>query len=191
MRKKEYDSLINGKLVPFSAHGDASDENLNKGRRVEIVKDFIGGIPVGRTLDIGPPNAFGQALEIKDNTTGDLNDGVVAPSKDYDLILFSEILEHLMNPLQAMRDCYRLLRPGGLCIVCTPKASWHTGFFYQSPHHFTEYKPDRLRKMFEYAGFSVVKYKTINIWDKRFALYGFRPLLRVLFHRSQLWMLRK
>lgn len=191
MRKREYDSLINGRLVPFSAHGDASDENLNKGRRVKIVKDFIGGEVIGKTLDIGSPNAFGQAIGIKDNTTGDLNFGVSAPSKDYDLILFSEILEHLMNPLSVLIDCHRLLRSGGLCIVCTPKASWHTGFFYQSPHHFTEYKPDRLRKLFEYAGFTVVKYQTINIWDKRFALYGVRPLLRVLFHRSQLWMLRK
>ena len=192
MRKKEYDSYIDGKLIPFSAHGDASDDNLNKGRRVKIVRDFIGFNVVNvKSLDIGPPNAFGIALGFKENTIGDLNDGVVALGKDYDIILFSEILEHLMNPLQAMRDCYDILKHGGYCVVCTPKASWHTGLFYQSPHHFTEYRADRLRKLFEFAGFEVMKYQTINIWDRRFMFYGVRPFLRVLFHRSQLWMLKK
>jgi hypothetical protein len=48
-----------------------------------------------------------------------------------------------------------------------------------------------MRKLFEYAGFKVVKYKKINIWDRRFMFYGVRPFFRVLFHRSQLWMLQK
>jgi SAM-dependent methyltransferase len=187
MRKFEPDSIINGKAVPFSAHGDASDVNFNKGRRVVEVREFIGFVPV-KSLDIGPPNAFGKALGIRDNTIGDLNLGVKAPDKDYELILFSEIIEHLMNPLSAMRDCHDLLKPGGRCIVSTPIAS---RLSFQSPHHFTEYKPDRMRKLFEYAGFKVVKYKKINIWDRRFMFYGVRPFFRVLFHRSQLWMLQK
>jgi len=192
MRKRERDSIIDGRLVPFSCHGDASDLNLNKGRRVREVYEFINlPLPLMKTLDIGPPNAFGKALGIRDNTTGDLNRGVVAPSQEYELVLFSEIIEHLMNPLMAMEQCWQLLIPGGFCVVSTPKAGWHSGVIYQSPHHFTEYRPERLRKLFEYAGFEIVRHKTINIWDRRFAFYGIRPLLRVLLHRSQLWLLRK
>lgn len=77
------------------------------------------------------------------NEDGDVNLGVHAPSKDYDIILFSEIIEHLMNPLGAMQDCYKLLKPGRICVVSTPIAS---RLSFQSPHHFAEYKPDRMRK---------------------------------------------
>jgi len=189
MRKKydESDLLFNGRITPFSAHGDASDVNANVGRRVAQVRKFIGFVP-DESLDIGPPNAFGQALGVRDNTTGDVNLGVNAPGKDYELILFSEIIEHLMNPLGAMQDCYRLLKPGGICIVSTPIAS---RLSFQSPHHFTEYKPDRMRRLFEYVGFDIVGYKKINIWDRGFMFKGVRPFFRVLFHRSQLWKLRK
>lgn len=192
MRKKEYDSIIDGVKVPFSAHGDASTENLNKGRRVKIVREFIGrDISNLHTLDIGAPNAFGKALGFKDNTTGDLNYGVGAPSQNYDMILFSEIIEHLMNPLYALEACRDLLKPGGLMVVSTPLMLWHSGISYQSPHHVVEYRKDRFQRMLEFAGFEVVKYKKINLWDRRFAFYGVRPLLRVLFHRSQLWLVRK
>lgn len=195
MRKKEYDSIIDGVRVPFSAHGDASDENLNKGRRVKIVREFmsshIKGIEKLNTLDIGPPNAFGRALGFKHNTTGDLNYRVNAPSSGYDVILFSEIIEHLLNPLHALESCRHLLRPGGIMIVSTPLLLWHSGVSYQSPHHVVEYRKDRFRKLLEFSGFEIVKYKKINLWDRRFAFYGIRPMLRVLFHRSQLWMVRK
>lgn len=192
MRHFEPDSIIDGKLVPFSAHGDASDSNLNKGRRVRIVRDMIPiDLTEAKSLDIGPPNAFGEALGILHNTTGDLNHGVHAPSTNYDFILFSEIIEHLGNPLMALEECYKLLRPGGLCLVSTPLSLWHTGITLQSPHHLTEYRADRFKKLLEFAGFEVVDYKRINIWDRRFALHGIRPLLRVLFHRSQLWLLRR
>jgi len=176
-------------VVPFSAHGDAGDANANVGRRVKIVREFI-GLDLCRlhTLDIGPPNAFGKALDFNHNTRGDVNEGVSAPSGGYDVILFSEIMEHLMNILTPLRDCHKLLKPGGLLIVSTPIPNI---IFYQSKHHLAEYRPDRLRQVFEYVGFEVVKYKKINIWDRSFAFKGIRPMLRVLFHRSQLWMLRK
>jgi len=152
-----------------------------------LVNEFAGLIPE-KSLDIGPPNAFGKLMGMRDNTVGDVNEGIVAPDKDYDFILFSEIIEHLMNVLTPLRDCYRLLAPGGKLLVSTPIPNI---IFYQSKHHLAEYRPDRIVQVFEYVGFEVLRYKKINIWDKKFALTGVRPLMRVLFHRSQLWLLRK
>lgn len=197
MKYNESDLSFNGHVVPFTAMGDAGDCNLNKGRRVRIVREFIlqmGGLDdiPERSLDIGPPNAFGKALGIRDNTSGDVNEGVYPPSSSrsncYDLIFFSEIIEHLMNPLRPLQDCFYYLRRGGILVVSTPIPNV---IFYQSKHHLTEYRPDRLRQVFSYVGFEIVGYKKISIWDKKFMFYGVRPFLRVLFHRSQLWMLRK
>jgi len=182
--------MYGDRIIPFSEPGDDNDINFNKGKRVQIVRDFIGmDLQNLKTLDIGAPNAFGKLLGIKDNTLRtDLNDELHAPDKDYDLILFSEILEHLMNPLMALRSCHDLLKPGGILIVSTPTPN---RFFIQSPSHLTEYRPDRLVQMLRWAGFEVLDYKKFCIWDKRFMFYGIRPFLRVLFHRSQLWKLRK
>jgi SAM-dependent methyltransferase len=176
--------------IPFAEPGDDQAINANKGRRVRIVREFIGkDLSKLHTLDIGEPNAFGRLLEMEDNTTGNLNYELVAPSKQYDLILFSEIIEHIMNPLGRLRDCYHLLQSRGILIVSTPIAN---RIFMQSPHHLTEYQPKRFRRMLEYAGFKVVKYRTICIWDWwPFMFTGIRPFLRCLFHRSQLWYLVK
>lgn len=177
--------------IPFGEPGDDNDVNANKGRRVRIVKEFIGrDLYKLKTLDIGQPNAFGRLLGIKDNTLKtDLNLTLIAPSKNYDLILFSEIIEHLMNPLGTLLVIHSLLKKDGVLIVSTPIANH---FWMQSPHHLTEYQPKRFRKMLEYAGFRIVKYRTMLIWDWfPFMFTGIRPLLRCLLHRSQLYYLVK
>ena len=180
--------IENYSLIPFAEPGDKDEVNANKGRRVRIVRAFLGQDLSGtKTLDIGQSNAFGRLLGLKDNTLDtDLNVELVAPDKDYDLILFSEIIEHLFNPGERLKDCYNLLRPGGALIVSTPIL--FSKWFFQSPHHVTEYTPKRFKRMLEYYGFKTVKYRSMLIWDWwPFMFTGVRPFLRVLFHRSQLW----
>lgn len=187
-------AYLNGKRVPFAGHGRASTSTRDYLRRGKAIRRFIGGdIAKLNTLDIGEPNNLGTYLEVKDNTLAfDWNlCGIVAPGANYDLILNSEAIEHTMNPGAMMADCYRLLKPGGICIVATPLYRWHSGITHRSPHHFAEYQPARLNELFQYVGFEVVKFGVIPLWDCRFAFYGIRPILRLLFHRSQIWMLRR
>lgn len=43
------------------------------------------------------------------------------PDDSFDLVLFSEIIEHItFNPVRFWSEIYRLLRPGGRIIVTTP-----------------------------------------------------------------------
>lgn len=157
--------------------------------RMKVVKKFIGkDIDPIITLDVGGSNKFSRALGIRHNTTGDLNAGF--KRKDlFKTITCFEVLEHVMNPLYLMESIYRSLRKGGTCYLSTPIKNW--AYFMQTPKHFTEYQPDRLRKMFEYAGFEVVKYRKFCVWDWEFMFWGIRPFFRVLLHRNQLWELKK
>lgn len=179
--------------IPFGAPGDKDEGRKNTKHRLKVVREFIGyDIKNLKTLDIGQSNRFGRELGIKHNTLDyDLNQKVEAPDKDYDLILFSEIPEHMMNLYYVMVRIYDLLRPGGVCIFSTPLMTWNGGIAYQSPHHFVEYRADRLGRFFHYMGFEIVKWEKYRLWDLDFIFWGIRPILRVLFHRNQVWMIRK
>jgi hypothetical protein len=76
------------------------------------------------------------------------------------------------------------LKPGGVLYVSTPRP-WFG--FLQGKQHPTEYKVDRFIRILEFAGFKVTKTKKFQFWAWRFVFYGFRPLFRVLFHRTVLY----
>lgn len=46
------------------------------------------------------------------------------PSGSYDLLLLGEVFEHILNqPTGLLRNCLRVLRPGGMMILTTPNPS--------------------------------------------------------------------
>lgn len=57
--------------------------------------------------------AFAEALEARAQAAG-------APAPLFDAICAIEVLEHLENPRHLLRQCRRLLRPGGLLLITTP-----------------------------------------------------------------------
>ncbi|MGZ8271523.1 MAG: class I SAM-dependent methyltransferase [Methylophilus sp.] len=54
------------------------------------------------------------------------------PEASFDVILCSEVLEHLPDPLRAIDEFSRLLKPGGKLILTAPFAS----FVHFAPYHF-------------------------------------------------------
>lgn len=50
--------------------------------------------------------------------------GVLAqiPSASLQVVLCISVLEHLWNPLEAVQECFRIVRPGGICLFNVP--SW-------------------------------------------------------------------
>lgn len=43
----------------------------------------------------------------------------------FDVVVSSEVIEHTTNPLKALKEFYRVLKPGGLLVVSTPNARWY------------------------------------------------------------------
>lgn len=57
----------------------------------------------------------------------DLNLALAAPGQTFDVIIAAEVIEHLENPRLMMRECFRLLRPGGTVLISTPNnESWRS-----------------------------------------------------------------
>lgn len=104
----------------------------------------------------------------------DLDRGLPEDCGDYDLVCCCEGLEHVGNPLLLLRDCHRVLKPGGTLIVTTPNV-WYPqarlqyllrGFFPSFPPldnkvrpgthmHIMPWSFPQLYVYFRYAGFGM------------------------------------
>ena len=45
------------------------------------------------------------------------------PDSCFDVVLFISVLEHVWDPLASLRDCHRVLKPGGVLLVNVP--TWY------------------------------------------------------------------
>jgi len=82
------------------------------------------GIPL-RVLEI---NRAGSLTPYLENLPGhklveypdfDMQD-LALPSASYDLVIHSDTLEHIPNPVRGLAECHRVLKHGGNCIFTTP-----------------------------------------------------------------------
>jgi 2-polyprenyl-3-methyl-5-hydroxy-6-metoxy-1,4-benzoquinol methylase len=78
----------------------------------------------------------------------------------FEVVTFFQSLEHHLDPVAALAQAYRLLEPGGLCVVEVPNfdgiwrrvfGSWWLPLLV--PTHIVHFSPDTLRQAFERAGF--------------------------------------
>ncbi len=98
------------------------------------------------------------------------------PAEEFDLVVHSDTLEHIPNPIKAMKECYRVLKKGGKCFYTVPviidrmtktrtglSASYH-GNSLEKPEDYlvhTEFGCDAWKITFE-VGFKTVKIHTLD-----------------------------
>jgi SAM-dependent methyltransferase len=70
--------------------------------------------------------------------------------ESYDLVVLAEILEHLVNPEATLTEAYRVLRPGGFALVCSPFV-YHV---HADPDDFQRFTDSWYRRALGGAGFS-------------------------------------
>jgi 2-polyprenyl-3-methyl-5-hydroxy-6-metoxy-1,4-benzoquinol methylase len=78
----------------------------------------------------------------------------------FDLITMWHVLEHVPDVKSESENLFRLIKPGGYCIIAVPnptsfdarhyKADWAA---YDVPRHLFHFKPSTLKNIFETAGF--------------------------------------
>ncbi len=89
------------------------------------------------------------------------------PSNYFDAITMSHLIEHVYNPVQLLRECYRILKPGGSIVMVTPNGeSWEHSIFkdnwrgLEPPRHLHIFTVQSLRCLVEKAGFVKIKTST-------------------------------
>lgn len=123
------------------------------------------------------------------------------PDASFDVVLFCELLEHLaINPVFALAEIHRVLRPGGHLIVTTPNAlsierldcfvrashqdvdRYNPTFGYGARHN-REYNPAELRLLLEETGFDIETLAVRDFGQRRLAERVRRTVLKRLLRR--------
>lgn len=80
-------------------------------------------------------------------------DAMPVKTGSYDSILCNAVLEHVPDPVPAMREMYRVLKKGGYLYLCIP---------FMQPEHlnpgdFNRFTQDGIEKLVKDTGFKIVK----------------------------------
>lgn len=104
-------------------------------------------------MDLSPTSvALCKTKGFKHILSGDLCHAPYV-SQCADLILATDILEHIPNDTGAMEECFRLLRPGGSLLVTVPTFPILWGLQDEVSQHQRRYHLEPLQKSLEACGF--------------------------------------
>lgn len=88
----------------------------------------------------------------------------------FDVITSFEVIEHINNPQEELKNFYSLLRPGGLVYITTPNFNSLLRYYLKDkynvlswPEHLSYYTPGTLRKLMERSGFRKLFVKATGI----------------------------
>lgn len=139
----------------------------------------------------------GKALgfEIKNRSLEDAK----FKGSSFNAVTFWHVFEHVRRPVEALSECERILKPGGLLVVAVPnlkslqaRVSGKRWFHLDPPYHLYHYSPANLSVLVEKAGFEVKAVKHFSLeynpygWlQSMYNLLGFKTNLLYDFLRGR------
>lgn len=107
---------------------------------------------------IGPENPFRGRIHV-----GPF-DETFQPGKRYSLILMLDVLEHLQDPVAALRRAVSLLEPGGSLLITVPAFRMLWTSHDTLNDHFTRYTKSSFRQVADRAGMSISGARYMFFW---------------------------
>ncbi len=86
----------------------------------------------------------------------------------FDAVTVSHVIEHVYDPVALIRECRRILKPGGILVIITPNISSITYRLFRSssahlepPRHLVLFQPRNLAYLADLAGVQMVRCTTL------------------------------
>lgn len=163
--KKWWECIKGGYSLPSIKHTTSHDSEG------DIIRQYIIG---DKILDLGcagnktVPNAIGVDMIARDevvetlagqvsqaDVVADVSQPLPFEENSVDTIIQRHILEHLMDTMSVLKECYRLLKSGGLLIIAVPNNAIHLTI-PMNVEHVHGFNPISLQHFGESAGFEMV-----------------------------------
>jgi SAM-dependent methyltransferase len=171
---KEILRKIRSNVVSFMQHCSSIYAVLPSGALLDIApqvhegaRPFFPGSIAVRTLDIDPASGCDFIADICKR-----NDQI--PDSSFDFVACTEVLEHTLNPFNAVREIRRLLKPNGFLFGSTP-----FNFRIHGPlpdcWRFTEHGLRELLREFEIVELNVLETQDRDLMPLHYTFVARRP----------------
>lgn len=149
--------------LPVQPNGLLLDVGCGSGQKLKFMKD-MGWLAEGVDFDpVAVDRAKAKGLHVRSGTL----EAQKYPQNYFDAITMSHLIEHVYQPLELLRECYRILKPGGRVVIVTPNSeSWMHKRFKNNwlgldpPRHLHVFSLMSLRWLAKKAGFKKLRIST-------------------------------
>lgn len=87
----------------------------------------------------------------------------------FDVVVMSDVIEHLTEPMETLEECHRILKPGGTLLLTTPnvgapvaRLSGKRWLHFKPNEHLLYFTPETLGKMLDRTGFEMTTWQSIG-----------------------------
>ena len=166
------DDTWSGKIVLDAGCGTGRGTQAIRKRGATVVAMDIGLNLVRRTVE-------------RCNCAAVVGDILACPFPDsyFDVVFSTEVIEHTPDPLAAVAQFYRVLKPGGHLVLSTPNRAWHWLVSLASKLKLRPYEgfenfvsPQELRRTAERLGLTVITHTGLHLAP--FQIRVLHPVLR-------------
>ncbi len=94
-------------------------------------------------------------LDIRPESGADIVDSIEnipLENNRVDSIISTQVLEHVKNPTKAVNEFYRVLKPGGHCLITVPQLNE----LHEEPHDYFRFTKFVLEEIFKNSGFKII-----------------------------------
>ncbi len=119
----------------------------------DINESYLGYL---KNFSAGKPYLKVARIDLEDQAT------FAALEDRFDTVICLNVLEHVADPVAALRHIHGALMPGGRAVLYVPAGQWLYSSLDDALGHRCRYSPATLRKELEVAGFEVEHLKSFN-----------------------------
>jgi len=135
IKKAWYDQQV--MYLPAKLNGKLLDIGCGNGKRIELMRD-LGWSVEGIDFD---ENAVRTARKKELQVHCGTLDEKKYPKDHFDAIMMCHVFEHLYEPIDVLKECYRILKPNGNLVIVTPNSDSLTHRLFK--HNWRGLEPPR------------------------------------------------